>query len=74
MDPSQLFYHDMHNRYGETLTRKSLGSKQRYSELWAGYATCHPSLDHLYQELLLEYIERFRSVPAPLASKVILLR
>lgn len=53
-------HHDMHNRYGEVLTWKSLNSNQRYAQLWENYATDYKQLDHRYQELLVEYIEKFR--------------
>lgn len=62
MDEIPVPYHDMHNRYGEVLTWKPLGSEPRYAQLWQQYAASHKSFDHLYQELMLEYVENFRYV------------
>lgn len=62
MDESLLFYHDMHNFYGEALSRMSLASNRRYGDLWNQYATGSRSLDHQYQNLLVEYTQRFRLV------------
>ncbi|KAH7208674.1 hypothetical protein DER44DRAFT_254353 [Fusarium oxysporum] len=55
-------YHDMHNRYGESLTWKPLSSHPRYFKLWTQYAHDPLLLDHSYSQLLVEYIERFRDL------------
>uniref|UniRef100_A0A8H7KFJ2 Uncharacterized protein n=1 Tax=Bionectria ochroleuca TaxID=29856 RepID=A0A8H7KFJ2_BIOOC len=49
-----VIYHDMHNRYGESLTWRSLSTSSRYSELWEKYMTSQRSLDHLYHKLFVE--------------------
>lgn len=52
----------MHNRYGEVLTWKPLSSSDRHARLWNDYAEDHKGVDQFYHELLVEYLDKFRSL------------
>lgn len=62
MNNSLIPYHDMHNRFGETLTWKPLSSSHKYYRFWEEYATDPKRTEHAYCGLLSDYVKLFQSV------------